>query len=208
MNKKDYAMSFAPSRHRLYTLTPVLALLALSGCFRQIPPPDIKQNPARHEHYEVTMTLNDVPGPYDRLDAMVDYSVTNSHCVPLTPISGAALAPSKREPLSLSKIGPNTWKADFYADLFLDEDYYHEGVCNWAMVAVSFGPVVKENYFTGDIWYHDMLDGKLSTVTYFANKAYLQPFDTPYGHTGETHREQFKDPASTFSVTMTAVKIP
>lgn len=186
----------------------LLATLALSGCFRQIPPPDIKQNPARHEHYELTMTLHDVPGPYDSLDATVDYSVTNSHCVPLTPISGAALAPTKRLSLPLTKIGPTTWKADFYADLYLDEDYYHEGVCNWAMVAVSFGPVVKGNYFTGAIWHSHMLKGELSDVTYFATQSYLQPFDTPYAHTGNASREQFKEPDKTFSVSMTAVKIP
>lgn len=186
----------------------LLAALALSGCFRQIPPPDIKLNPDRREHYELTMTLHDVPGPYDSLDAIVDYSVTNDHCVPLTPISGAALAPTDRVSLPLTKIGPNTWKADFYADLYLDEDYYHEGVCHWGMVAVSFGPVVKGNYFTGAIWYSHMLKGELSDVTYFATQSYLKPFDTPYAHTGNARREQFKEPDKTFSVSMTAVKIP
>ncbi|MFS2156108.1 hypothetical protein ACCD10_01985 [Pseudomonas sp. Pseusp122] len=201
-------MSCAPSHFRLLALPATLALLTVSGCFRQIPPPDIKENPARHEHYQLTMTLRDVPGPYDSIDATVDYSVSNSHCVPLTPISGAALAPYKRLPLPLTQVGPNTWKADFYADMYLDEDYYHEGVCHWAMVAVSFGPTVKGNIFSGSLWHKDMLEGRLSDVSYFANQLYLKPFDTPYAQTGSANREQFKEPDKTFSTTMTAVKIP
>lgn len=186
----------------------IAVLIALTGCVRETPPPDVRQNPARHEHYQVTMSLRDAPGPYDSLDATVYYSVTNDHCVPLTPISGVALAPHKHVKLPMTQVAANTWTADFYADAFLDEDYYREGVCHWSMVAVSFGPTVKANSFSGSIDYDDLLKGKLSSVTYFPTQLYLKPFDTPTGISGSANRAQFKEPDKTFSVTLTAVKIP
>jgi hypothetical protein len=196
------------SRRRAGGWLVVLALLTLSGCFRQIPAPDIKQNPARHEHYQLTMTLRDAPGPYDSIGASVQYSVSNSHCVPLTPISGAALAPNEHVSLPMTQVGPNAWTADFYADLFMDEDYYHLGVCNWSMVAVSFGPTVKGNSFNGFLSHDDLLAGTFSTTTYFATQLYLTPFDTPTGISGSPSPSHFKEPDKHFSVILTAVKMP
>lgn len=156
----------------------------------------------------MTVAIQNVSGPFDSIEAAVDYAVTNSHCVPLTVISGVALAPSTRVQLPLTQVGPTTWKTDFYADNFLDEDYYQEGVSHWSMVAVSFGPTVKGNTFTGKIWRSDMLKGHLSAERYFSTQLYLQPDGTPLAVMGEASRDQFKAPEKPFSVTLHAVRIP
>lgn len=120
----------------IITLGQALALfLALTTTAFGLPMknPDIKQNPNPKKRYEITLTLENAPGPFDSVTGTVHYKVENERCVPMTPISGATLAPEKNEPLTFNRVSDHVYKATLYADLLQDEDYYGMGVCHWAV---------------------------------------------------------------------------
>lgn len=165
--------------------------------------PDVKLNPTPRMRYEITLKVEDAPGPFDRIEGSVDYAVTNTACVPATPITGATLVPEKRVPLVLKKEGDNVYKGELFVDLLQDEDYYGMGVCHWAVVAASANLFVKDVDFNAPIFEKDIL--KSASVTrYYSNRSYATT-QVKRLDGGETDRAQYKEEATaTFSITMAA----
>lgn len=126
-------------------------VLITSACGSSMKTPDIKQNPHPRMRYEITMTIQGAPGPFDAVGGFVQYKVSNDRCVPLTPVSGATLPPEKSVPLELSRVSDNVYKGTLYVDLLQDEDYYGLGVCHWAVVAVTASLKVKKVDFSPDL---------------------------------------------------------
>jgi hypothetical protein len=165
--------------------------------------PDIKLNPQPPMRYEINIKVDNAPGPFDRVEGVVDYRVSNDNCVPLTPVTGATVAPEKRVPIVLTHSGENVYKGEIYADLLQDEDYYGKGVCHWSVVAASANLFVKQVDFSAPLFHDDLLRGKPVT-RYYSNRSYattrVERVDT-----GETGRSQYQDEAnSTFSITVRA----
>jgi hypothetical protein len=163
--------------------------------------PDIKLNPQPRMRYEITIKVDNAPGPFDRVEGVVDYRVSNDNCVPLTPVTGATVAPEKRVPIVLIHSGENVYKGEIYADLLQDEDYYGRGVCHWSVVAASANLFVKQVDFSAPLLHDDLLKGKPVT-RYYSNRSYattrVERVDT-----GETDRSPYQDEASsTFSITV------
>jgi hypothetical protein len=134
--------------------------------------PDIKQNPHPRMRYEITVTIQDAPGPFDSINGDVQYGVANDDCVPLQPFSGAQLSPDKHVPLVFTRVSGNLYKATMYADLLLDEDYYGRGVCHWSIVGASADLRIKDGALSPAIFHDDIMAQKPVT-TYFANGDYL-----------------------------------
>lgn len=165
--------------------------------------PDIKLNPSPRMRYEITVKVDGAPGPFDRIEGVVDYRVANEACVPLTPVTGATVAPEKRVPITLKAAGGNVYKGEMYADLLQDEDYFGKGVCHWSVVAASANLWVKQVDFSAPLFRDDLLKGTPVT-RYYSNRSYattqLDRVDT-----GEADRAQYQDEAgATFSVTVHA----
>lgn len=165
--------------------------------------PDIKLNPHPKMRYEITVTIEDAPGPFDSVQASAGYDVANDRCVPLTPGSGATITPEKSVPVVLSYTGDNVYKGMVYVDLLQDEDYYGLGVCHWKMTAVDVDLRVTKSVVSTSIFLKDLLSQK-SNVRYFSNLNFtdtnLEGVDI-----GNAHREDFKEDANrTFSVKVTA----
>lgn len=99
--------------------------------------PDIKDNPSSHLRYDVTVRIDQPPGPFDRIEGTADYRVSNDACVRLTPISGVTITPSRRIPRVLDPVGENVYRGELVADRLLDEDYFGKGVCHWSLVAAG-----------------------------------------------------------------------
>jgi len=133
--------------------------------------PDIKFNPHPTQRYELTVTIKDAPGPFDSMQTFVLYDVTDPFCVPTRPGSGATNAPNKSVPLTLTKVGENTYTGTFYSDLIKDEDYSGKGVCHWKLSAVSM--YLQHNKLTMPpvISWENILAGKPQT-TYFSGLSY------------------------------------
>lgn len=165
--------------------------------------PDIKLNPQPRMRYEITVKVDGAPGPFDRVEGVVDYRVSNETCVPLTPVTGATVAPEKRVPIVLTRAGDNVYKGKVFVDLLQDEDYFGKGVCHWSVVAASANLFVKQVDFSAPLFHDDLLKGNAVT-RYYSNRSYattqMERVDA-----GEADRAQYQDEANaTFSVTVHA----
>ncbi len=190
---------------------PVMSSLAIAALLFPVaslahdapaPGPDIKFNSAPRMRYEVTIRIEDAPGPFDAVQGTVDYRVSNGDCVPMTPISGATITPSKRVPLELRAIGNNTYRGELFIDRLQDDDYFGKGVCRWSIVAASVEARVKKMNFAVSLPKDEILAQK-SVTQYYSNRAYTQS-DIELLNTGNLKRADFKDPAHTFSISVSA----
>jgi hypothetical protein len=182
-----------------------LSFTAYSAYSAAINKPDVKLNPQPRMRYEITIKVDNAPGPFDRVEGVIDYRVSNENCVPLTPVTGATVAPEKRVPIVLTHSGGNIYKGEIYADLLQDEDYYGKGVCHWSVVAASANLYVKQVDFSAPLFHDDLLKGKPVT-RYYSNRSYattqLDRVDT-----GESDPTQYQDEANTtFSITVQAAE--
>jgi len=166
--------------------------------------PDIKLNSHPRMRYEVTVKIADAPGPFDTVKGTVDYRVSNENCVPMTPITGATIPPSKRVEMALNPAGDGLYKGEFFSDLLQDEDYYGQGVCHWSIVAASVEARIKKMGFAASLPKDEIYAGK-DVTHYYSNRAYAES-DTELLNTGNLHRTDFKQPDSTFSISLNAVE--
>jgi hypothetical protein len=126
-------------RHSL-KLIPILALSFLNGaCSMSTQKVDAQRNPAPKMRYEVTLTIENAPGPFDSITGFMQYEVSNTECVPETggPMNPLRLAPSKNPDITFTKVAENVYKATVYGDYFQNEDYFGLGVCRWSLTAVT-----------------------------------------------------------------------
>lgn len=98
-------------------------------------------NPSPTEAYTITVVLKDAPGPFDQVDAAVQYDVTNpGECGELNRLSGAIPRISSSENLPLTRVSATEYTGVMYADQILEEDYYGRATCQWKLIEarVSF----------------------------------------------------------------------
>ncbi len=179
-----------------------LALIT-SACGAPMKTPDIKQNPHPKMRYEITVTTHDAPGPFDSVEVSAGYDVDNTQCVPLSPGSGATIAPEKVVPLTLTQVNGDTYTVVVYVDQLQDEDYYGLGVCHWKLTSVDAGLRVKKSIVIAGLTLHELLSQQPVT-RYFSNLNFTD--DQLRGpDTGNPAREDFEDDAArTFSVTVSS----
>lgn len=166
--------------------------------------PDVKLNPQPRMRYEITATVHDAPGPFERIDGHVDYEVSNPACVPMTPVMGATVTPRKRVPVTFTRSGDGQFRGEIYMDYLQDEDYFGQGVCHWAVVgatadfhhrAVNFSPAI----------YKDDILGRHEVVKYFSKKSY-EHADNERIDIGANDSSAFVDAAATFTITLHAAE--
>jgi len=164
--------------------------------------PDIKLNPNPRMRYEITVTVENAPGPFDRVEGTVDYKVANRECVPLTPVVGATVVPQKRVTMQLTPVGNNVYRGYLFADLMQDEDYYGMGVCHWTVVGANadFSHAIID--FSPAIFKEDILKNG-AVKKYFANESYTD-LDMKRVDIGEDSPDRYKDREHTFSITIKA----
>lgn len=156
-------------------LSALFALLTLTttACSQSMKQPDIKLNPQPKMRYELTLTVQDAPGPFESVSGFLQYEVQNEQdCVPADAISGHHERLSQDPDIEFKRVGDSqTYKGTVYLDLVQDGDYYGLGVCRWKMV--GFSAVMK----AGEVTFNPYISGdqiaKLQPKTeYFAKKAY------------------------------------
>ncbi|WP_434778659.1 hypothetical protein [Neisseria sp. Ec49-e6-T10] len=93
-------------------------------------------NPNPQQHYQMTITIKNAPGPLDKFESFAHYGVQNcSYILDNTP--EASGHPDKHIPLQFKKIADNKYQGDFYVDAMKDEDYYGQGICKWEFWGVD-----------------------------------------------------------------------
>jgi len=197
---------------RLATILIVLLAIATTACSQSMKKPDIKLNPHPRMRYEITLTIEDAPGPFDTVEGSAGYEVANGSCVPLTPFTGATIEPTKNVPIALTRLSDKVYKGEIYVDLLADEDYFGLGLCRWSMPFADFGLRIGNLLFGHSIALNDILEGKSDTRyfnhrSYFSDDAKSQKDNRPRVSSGRANRSDFKeDSKSTFSTTLVAKK--
>ncbi|WP_431123630.1 hypothetical protein [Variovorax paradoxus] len=136
--------------------------------------PDIKLNPHPKMRYEITLTIEDAPGPFESVTGYANFE-TDTNCVPEAPITaanyGAKYPLGHSVPVVLRALSANIYQGTMYMDWPEDEDYYGLGVCRWRFS--SFSAVMKagEVSFGASMWDRDVV-AQQSKTEYFAKRAY------------------------------------
>lgn len=188
----------------------ILLTLTLPACGQSMKKPDIKLNPHPKMRYEITLTIEDAPGPFDAVEGSAGYQVANDRCVPLTSFSGVRLTPEKHVPMVLTRVNDKVYKGELYVDLLADEDYFGLGLCRWSMPFADFDLQIGNLAFAHAIALKDILAGK-SVTRYFNNRSYFSEDarSKKDGHPrvsgGNAERSDFgNESKNTFSTTITA----
>lgn len=184
---------------------PMLALAFLTSAYTSaMKNPEIKHNPTPKKRYDITLTVDGAPGPFDSITGFVEYKVVNDECVPLEPVSGATIAPEEKVPVVFKHAQGNTYTGAIYADLIQDEDYYGLGVCHWQVVAASAVLKNKAVEFSPAIFHKDIA-AQHAVPTYFVKGDYTDNAK-PHSAFGTTNRSLFQPESRTdlFTVTLAA----
>lgn len=184
---------------------PVLALAFLTSAYTSaMKNPEIKHNPTPKKRYDITLTVDGAPGPFDSITGFVEYKVANDECVPLEPVSGATIAPEEKIPVVFKHEKGDVYIGTIYADLMQDEDYYGLGVCHWQIVATSAVLKNKAVEFSPAIFHKD-ITAQHAVPTYFVKGDYADNAK-PHSAFGTTNRSLFQPESRTdlFTVTLAA----
>lgn len=128
----------------------------------QPPKPVIQRNP-HPTAYEVTVAIKDAPGPFEVVEAAMQYEVLDPACRPdLGGMAGTRASLLDWVPVELSKQDDGTYRGTVYDGLLKDEDYFGLGVCHWSLVAVQFKLRAHDNdvdsVFSHHIFHDDLKD--------------------------------------------------
>lgn len=136
----------------------LVMILAGSCGGPRVLPPDVKLNPSPKERYEIALTIESPPGPVRIGDAWAQMDVENPECMPLADrIAGIKPDSTSLQSLSLKPVGDNTYVGYVYADYYLEEDYYEQGICAWKITTI------RALIYIGKIEQSAHIDGELVT---------------------------------------------
>lgn len=126
---------------RLFPAAPGLTVafvLGLGGCsnFSEPTMPHYRRNPHPQQRYEVTLRLDDAPGPVLSLEGAAQYEVADLSCVPELPGSGVRPVPRQTLPVTYLRTAMNSYVLTVHSDAMRDEDYHGLGVCRWKLAAL------------------------------------------------------------------------
>jgi hypothetical protein len=184
------------------TLALYLALIT-AACGASMKKLELKQNPNPKQRYDVTMSIQDAPGPFDSISGYGEYTVSNNVCVPLEPGSGARLTPGITVPFELTRSG-DAYKGYFYADQMVNEDYFGLGVCKWELIISSIKLKVRTNTFDAPFYFSHDEEKKInvmpakSLTLYFLSSIYTDQNVQNFIHDGTSKRAEYQQ----FSVTI------
>lgn len=138
----------------VFALASILSLASITAaCGTSMNNPDIKHNPDPKMRYEITVTIEGAPGPFDSAEGIAFYEVNNKACVPERggPLNPLRLPPHTELPFSLTRINDHQYQGTIYLDLLMDEDYFGLGVCHWSLSNIATKLKVKKTTFTPGI---------------------------------------------------------
>ena len=140
-----------------------------------------KINPHPTQRYELTFTIHDAPGPFDSVDADIQYEIGNTGCVPSDPITGGkSKTPGIIRPILLTRASDMVYRGEVAFDLPMDEDYFRLGVCHWIVQGAGIGLKVHGFSFGAGLVASDI--EKQSTHSLFFPKSdYLKLDHSVYG---------------------------
>lgn len=175
--------------------------LLLPACSGSMEDPKIELNSNASMRYEIIARIEGSPVAFDGFSASVNYRVTNESCVPMTPVSGIKVAPTKRIDLEVVPIGNNEYRMFVFTDRLKDEDYFGKGICHWSLDAASVIARKGETDFSAGIFQKDITT-QSSGSTYYSKNALagtMKVLDS-----GSDRLQNYADASNTFAISMAA----
>ena len=115
----------------------LLVALTTAACGEFPEKPEIRTKLHPKMRHEITLTLQDAPGPFDTVEGSVFYKVADSNCVPMVYDKGSFYVLAERVPVALMRVGDSIYKGEFFTDFLVDEDYFGKGSCHWVVGLVT-----------------------------------------------------------------------
>jgi hypothetical protein len=195
----------------------------LSGCAQKdYTHVQFRQNPHPVEQYEITVKVQNAPGPFRVASGSTSYQIA-----PVPSGEEACLPPGDRitgtpapvpdgdgTTITLHPTGPQTWTATVYADAMLEARYFDRGICKWYFN--GFSANLWATGTKGETLFRPSISGKAirsqkTVVMYFYIKSY--PGSDAWVDYGITETERHNKYGSTipdatlFTITLSARKV-
>lgn len=213
------------TRFRFFTCFPTLGLIAalsLSACYPgtvfmenedEGPTIEIKEHPQPKRAYQLTMVIENAPGPFGLVEGSAQYNVANHlECGQRNPASGTRSRIGTNPELHWKLVAANTYIATVHPDLMVDEDYYGNGVCRWqfteARARLKATGAVEETRFVPGFLAADILAEKTVTLYFWAG-GYPRSGMENYPDFGKSTPDKFGENIrdQLFTITLTAKEV-
>ena len=147
---------------------------------RQLQESEYKNNPAPQQRYELTMEINNAPGPFKDISASAYYSAPNCYYyIPTLVPHDVSAWPRATQRIDLVQESDTQWKGIFYADAMLNQDDGSgKRTCHWKMddtsstVYFSASNAREDTLFTASLSEKD-LHAEKTVILYYYKGAYL-----------------------------------
>ncbi|MCW4454741.1 hypothetical protein OK348_08020 [Flavobacterium sp. MXW15] len=134
-----------------------------------------KANPS--QAYEITLTIEDAPGPFAVVNGYASYNIVGETCLPPRDnFAGVQRAPTRNSvPVEYRKVAANQYLATIHTDLMEAADYYGRGVCQWEFNALTTALAASgtegETKFISHLMPDELIDGS-GVTTHFWKENY------------------------------------
>ena len=168
-------------------------------------------NPEPKQDYEVVLTIKDAPGPFQKMGWSGMYQATGCNFI-VNDWAGVRGMPERLLHMPFTVRSDGSQVATVYLDAMLDEDYYGNGVCQWALTSV--GPWMQasgapgETSFSANLTSEQLQAEQLMELLYW--KGYYPRADVEGFITwGNVNKEKFAEGVrdKLFSMTLKPTKV-
>lgn len=161
--------------NRLFGSCLLYLLIVMTTACTDTQHPRTHLNPHPKMRYDITLTIENAPGPFDSVEGRMQYEVRNPECVPESgiPVMNPMRLPPKASPrITFQKLADGTYQGTIFADYFLDENYFGLGTCHWSLIAITTELKINKLSMVSHLM-PEPLFAERAVTTYFARKDYL-----------------------------------
>lgn len=174
---------------------------------------EFKKNPAPKKAYQITMRIENAPGPFEIIEGSVSYDIVNTECLPpADSISGVQTTRDRESvPVQYQKLSDGAYAGMLYADQMLDDDYFGKGACRWRLGSTSV--TLKASGRAGEASFipalvSEQIVGQQSMTVLFRKASYPSDADVPdlksYGQKVAANVSQSRVQEGFFAITLTS----
>lgn len=163
-------------------------------------------NPNPQQGYEVVLTIQDAPGPFEKMGWSAMYQATGCNYV-VDDWAGVRAEPRRVIELPFTQRPDGSQVATVYLDALLDEDYYGNGVCKWTLTGA--GPFLQASGAPSDTTFGadlepEQLQAEQAVQLFYPNRYYPRTESGGMPTFGKLNRAAYseQDREQVFSMTL------
>ncbi|WP_139179011.1 MULTISPECIES: hypothetical protein [Lysobacter] len=196
----------------------MIALLSVAGCSGKsgAKMPTYDKNPTPKQRYDVTVVIENAPGPFAVVHGAVQYDIANMDCLPpAESFSGAQTTPiSTFVPIVLKRVNDTTFEGQFALDELVDGDYFGRGICHFKPIGPSFSlkasQAAGDTKFVASRWANELEQADQLTTYYWRASYPRHAKIEDYSDLGSSSPDEYKESVRSelFSVSVRTRKVP